>query len=172
MGRPGKAAATPSAQEKRDVKAEKRRQNERHLAFLTRARASMAFYQEQIKQAQEAIGKYSGLDYPEFQELVGQAQEALPEFARALETLQESIENEVQEHTFIMSTLEALESGEGNFPAHTLEEYLKKRGEDEETKERDPLERTRRKRYSLEDLDRMIAELRNERYGAGLSIEA
>ncbi len=162
-------AKTNTEQANNAIKQQMNAQKQRHLSFLTRAREGMAFYQEKIKEAKQIINQYHGFAHEEYQEMVIQASGSIPEFEARLEELNQSIDNGIEENAFIMSTLEALLNEDGNFPVHTLEEYLKKKAEEEQYS--DTNERPHYKKYTLEDLDQLISSLKKELSGGKFSVK-
>lgn len=164
-GVPGASrAAAPAgsaiAPEASAVKERMRQQSEGHLTFLLRAREGLALYEEKVRELEMFIADHQDWTQADVQDQVKAAAELLPQMKESIEKLQEVIGKEQEEHTFIMSGLEALLDEGGAFPVKTLEAYLEKREEEE----------PRYPKYTLSDLDRMIEGVKKELGRTGFSV--
>lgn len=164
FGQPGAVRRPAESRESQgnSIREQMKAQNEKHYSFLQRARQGLALYEEKMKEANAFIQQYEGVMHGDIAEQVTLTRESLTEMELAMEELQESINNEIAEHTFIMSSLEAL-LGEGNLPVHTLKEYI-------EAKE-NGTESGIQRRYTVEVMDELIAAQR-ETLGGGWSTKA
>lgn len=152
--RPGGAASVPASQKaagrETEVKKQMQQQDEKHLSFLLRAREGMALFEERLKELNGFIEKHGHFTQEDIAQQVVDARGLLQGTMESITQLREAIDNEREEHTFVMSTLEAMLADGGSFPTTTLEEYLKKKEAEEEGEER------RVPSYTTASLDRMI----------------
>lgn len=139
-------------------------QDEKHLSFLLRAREGMALFEERLKELNAFIEKNAHFTQGDIAGQVTDARALLQGTMESITQLRESIENEREEHIFVMSTLEAMLEGGGSLPTTTLEEYIKRKEAEEQGEER------RIPSYTTANLDRMI-EVQRAHMG-GLSIRA